>query len=920
MKSRAQWRTPATAAEWIDSASITIPIIFIVADVVAIVLFFLKLISPSAISPLLVLFSSIPLITLSSSQILEIAPGVTSDDYMKRLRILSEFVLPLLLVILLGLGAIIIGNLARTDTYKTSLIELYLLLYLPLAASVAAGPSSARRSFLQVLVPASLLAVATVTHIPNKIETTVIYLALTISTTFVIAGLSNRLRQEITRQSRLHEQSQNSADLWSSIALHARTISALESPEKILNEIAAAASSIGFDMASICLLNKEQRTIRFAYPRGLPETLLNRDFVMQDMSALILNTRQTTVADYSSLKHPIPSLKQLGLRTTIALPLWVNGEVNAILAAGSLTLRNVHEEEIAALELLAATAGSALEQRNLTTELIADVNRLYEVLETAPNATVVVDEDNDIVLANRRAGTLFGREGRDLLKHHISEIIPLGNAWYSLLWEQDAPWETEPLDTTLDYGDNNCIDVELIASRLEVSERKFVSISVRDITAQKLRETQLLDQNNYDLPTGLPNKAKFLEDIKRALARSRHHDNPVTVALFDICLPRSARVTQSEVDAVMAEIARELNSVVRDSDILARMGDLRFGLLIERLIGSAALTYLRQIMDISSQAVDVTDNKLHPASHFGVAFGSYGDDPGEIVGNAEIALNRHNDSAQSAIAFYDENAIAEASERLEIEAALYQAEEKHEFSLHYQPVISLEDQSTIMVEALLRWKKEGDGFVSPSRFIHIAEETGIIRSIGAWALNSAGNQYNEWRRSIEGLSNLKLSINISRLELHPDLIISHVRKLLHDTGIPPQNLVTEITETALLTNLESAKDTLHQLSRLGISIAVDDFGTGYSSLSMLTLLPVNILKIDKSFVDQLGTRSDLTVEAILRLAEQLDLMVIAEGVETNFQKDRLVELGCKYAQGFLFSKPLPPAELLQFVTRQPPPA
>lgn len=897
----------------------------------AIVIIHLWIIKPWLAEALIILCGT-SITILASASILDIASILTTTSVVsipsklpeanpsRVLQSIRDLYIPAGFIILLPFGTATIVSSTSSAHFVNNLLLLYLFLYLPLGAAVASLEKSKIRSILIIACLLSFL-ISTL-EISSKVQLyfAPVYLILITSTIYVIGGLSSKIRNGIEIRTSLQAQSQASANLWSSIAQHARKISVLESQDKILAEVVAATATLGFELASICLLNKLDKKLRFTYSRGLPRRITNKEHQMAGLAGSILDNRNSVVIDFSTITDSVSGLRELGLRTTVAVPLWVNGEITGLLGAGSRLVREVSTEELAALELLAVTAGSALEQRALTSALIADVTRLREVLENSPSAVLVVDEEGSIIIANRRAGLLFGYDNLELLSKLLTDIVHLEKDWHIPVWNSSSTHFPKPRETSILRSDGSSLEVELAATRLQVAERKLLSVTVRDLTEQKIREARLLDDATRDMATGLPNASKFIDIVRKALARGTSPHESIMVAVIEIDRNLRSRRQNLHIptDDYMELLSKTIEGSIRPQDTLARIDIDKFALLAERISAPSALHYARQLRDHSTMVVK--DGKPVPSSFpaFGIAFATHGEDAEALIRNAQVAIARAKDAGDSSIAFFDKTISARASARLQAEADLNGAVDRGEFELHYQPIVSLLDGHIESVEALIRWNHPQQGTILPAIFIPIAEDTGIIKSIGEWTIRESSRNYLSWANSLENTPDFKVSINVSRRQLVPKLIVSTMQEVIQSSQLPPSSFMVEITETALLTDIESANNTLIALSDLGITIAIDDFGTGYSSLSMLTSLPVNILKIDKSFVDQLGTRSDITVDAIVRLAKQLNMTVIAEGVENTDQVHQLVALGCQFAQGYLFSKPIESSAIPDFVRRRRP--
>ncbi len=292
----------------------------------------------------------------------------------------------------------------------------------------------------------------------------------------------------------------------------------------------------------------------------------------------------------------------------------------------------------------------------------------------------------------------------------------------------------------------------------------------------------------------------------------------------------------------------------------------------------------------------------------GIAFGDAGDAADVVVRNADAAMFRAKRNGRGRIEFFDQRLTAEADERVATQSALHLALDRDEFKLVYQPVVSLTDERMVGMEALIRWHRPDVGMVPPDKFITLAEETGLIVPIGRWVLNEACRQLADWRSRFGGLPDVSVSVNVSGRQLENDRFIEDVDAALRRTGLPPSLLVLEITESVFIHNVAGAVRRLNTLKELGVRLAIDDFGTGFSSLFSLSRLPVDMVKIDKAFIDGLGTRYDAVVSAVVTLGNAFDLDVVAEGIEEQAQRDRLIALGCRYAQGYFFARPLDVAD------------
>ncbi|MFC4427449.1 EAL domain-containing protein [Deinococcus navajonensis] len=425
-------------------------------------------------------------------------------------------------------------------------------------------------------------------------------------------------------------------------------------------------------------------------------------------------------------------------------------------------------------------------------------------------------------------------------------------------------------------------------------------------------EEQLAFQAQHDPLTGLPNRALFTHRLERAIEEAEAGASSVALAFIDLDDFKTINDAQGHLvgDQVLREISRRLQSCARSGDTLARIGGDEFTLILPRTSEAAAGELARAMLAAVTEPVVVGERELFINASIGVSVFPHG-------GRDAINLQRHADMAmftaktrKAGVAFYEPEMNRRAAERLQLANHLRRAIELDELELHYQPQVNLGDGTLSGMEALLRWRHPLLGMVSPLRFIPVAEETGLIVPIGEWVLREACRQGVRWQQ--EGHSAFRLAVNVSALQFEREDFIETVAAVLAETGFSADALELELTESVVMRNVEESARRMTQLRELGVSIAVDDFGTGYSSLSYLPRLPLNVLKIDRSFVSNLGhdVASLPVVRAITSLAQNLGLLTIAEGIETEEEWNVLRDLGCEVGQGYLFSRPMPADQVL----------
>ncbi len=416
----------------------------------------------------------------------------------------------------------------------------------------------------------------------------------------------------------------------------------------------------------------------------------------------------------------------------------------------------------------------------------------------------------------------------------------------------------------------------------------------------------------HDALTGLANQAYFREFIRRTLGYARRYQQ--RLALLSINLDHFERVNENLGHAVgdqlLASVGQRVRACVRGSDIVARLGGDDFAVLLTSVSGREGATLVaRKIEESIARPHEVSSGEVYVTPSIGVAmFPDDGETPDALLRSADVALHRVKDEGRGRHQFYSPEMKAGSLEGMRLEVLLRDALERGEFVLYYQPQVDVEKRALIGCEALLRWIHPEHGMISPADFIPLAEENGQIVSIGEWVLREACAQKRAWERA--GLGDFPVAVNVSRRQFRGADFERQVEAILRETGLAPDHLEIEITENALMDDVQQTLASLRSLRRMGIGLAIDDFGTGYSSLSVLGQFPANRLKIDQAFVRDIAreSRRAAITRAVLAVASELALDVVAEGVETREERDFLSELGCTRMQGYMFGRPVPASE------------
>ncbi len=437
---------------------------------------------------------------------------------------------------------------------------------------------------------------------------------------------------------------------------------------------------------------------------------------------------------------------------------------------------------------------------------------------------------------------------------------------------------------------------------------------VLDVTERRALEARLQHQATHDPLTGLPNRALFLDRLDQALARSRRGGAPSTVIFLDLDNFKDVNDTlgHDAGDQLLIAAAERLRHCLRDEDTLARLGGDEFAALLEGIsaIGEAVRAAER-LGEALGTPLTVESRAHHVTASIGIVISTPEHTrPDDLLRDADIAMYRAKGAGGARYALFDPAMQDQLVARLALVDELRQALERQEFVLHFQPQIALTSGQVRCVETLVRWQHPTRGFIAPTEFIALAEETGLIRPLGRWVLEEACRQAASWSFSCAGNAPA-ISVNLSAHEFQDPDLVAEIARVLQVTGLAPLRLELEITESALMEDAPATLATLGRLKYLGVQLAIDDFGTGYSSLAYLKRFPVDTLKIDKAFIDGLGTETEDTaiVTAIITLAQTLGLQVVAEGVETATQVAQLRLLSCGLAQGYYFARPLDEATL-----------
>ena len=533
------------------------------------------------------------------------------------------------------------------------------------------------------------------------------------------------------------------------------------------------------------------------------------------------------------------------------------------------------------------------------------------ILSCSNDALLVFDPELDeIIEANAKACKMLGYSRDELLATHMSAILPNEMPKLVDFARSKRPSGEGLIDELICLTkQGEIIRSEISASVLELGNRREIIASVRELTARKVVKEELAHQAFHDSLTGLANRQLFLDRLSMSLARGERHPARVAVLFFD--LDRFKMVNDSfgheAGDQLLMSLANRIRTASRPSDTVARFGGDEFAILCEDIHDEAGATTIAvRILEAVQEPFQVLGYEIVLTASIGVALSRGPDDhPASLLRNADAAMYRAKGRGKDRYELFDEGMRTRAKNRLRSESILRQALERDEFRIFYQPEVDLRTGEIVALEALVRWDNPERGLLGTGEFLALAEETKIIVALGSWVLEEACLQAQRWRTLRPERQSLTLAVNLSARQMNQSDLVGVVERVLAATGTAPSTLCLEITESAVMEDIDSSIRDLLALKALGVSLAIDDLGKGYTSLSFLKRLPVDTLKIDQSFIQGLGTdRADLAISSgIISMAHALDVNPIAEGIETIQQLDVLLSLDCDLGQGYYFARP-----------------
>ncbi|MEL6879253.1 MAG: EAL domain-containing protein [Cyanobacteria bacterium J06607_10] len=579
-------------------------------------------------------------------------------------------------------------------------------------------------------------------------------------------------------------------------------------------------------------------------------------------------------------------------------------------------------EPAAQLEPQAAEPAQAA---NVGVQDSLNTKTLKQIFQLSPIGMTILDLGGGFLSANQSFCEAVGYEERELIMltftdlTHPEDVPLLRSLGEKLLSGEQQHFQVE----TRHWSKNEKpLHVGLTVTMVRDSQQRPICflLQVVNLTEQKWMEAQLRHRDFYDGLTGLANRALFVNRVEQAIIRlERNASNQCAVLFLD--LDRFKVINDSLGhnigDQLLSALAGRLESCIRRCDTLARLGGDEFAILLEEIDGlEDALAVCDRVHNSLKTPFKLGSYEVFANISIGVVCSSVGyEKSSDLLRNADTALYRAKGQGGACHTVFDQSMHQRAVALWQMATQAQFAVQREELKLRYQPVVDIETRRVVGVEALIRWHHPQHGSISPSEFIPVMEETGVITLIGRWVLQEACEQVCKWQKVLSKENPIKINVNLSARQLTQSNLAEQVAEILEETGLSEQALRLEITETAIMHNSKEALQVLRELKALNVGLCIDDFGIGYSSLSRLQQLPIDILKIDRAFVQNIGDKGENTeiARTIIDLADSLGMGIVAEGVETEAQLEGLRVLGCKNVQGFYFAKPMTPDAALRFI-------
>jgi diguanylate cyclase (GGDEF)-like protein len=605
-------------------------------------------------------------------------------------------------------------------------------------------------------------------------------------------------------------------------------------------------------------------------------------------------------------------LEPQGIISLLAVPIIIEEKFWGFIGFDDCHSKKVWSEvEISILRIAAAGIGAAVKRNQVELALKEAVENDFKLTVRNIHNLIFKYKRRDTgefyySLFEGKIAESFGKNTDNMYGKNLRDELPPEEASQLEAYLNRA-FQGESISYELKYGTRT--HYETLSPVIKDNVVVEVIGSSIDLTETKRAEEQIKNLAYYDTLTKLPNRILFRDRLNLGISHSKRNNEILSVMFIDLDRFKDINDTlgHDAGDELLKEVAIRLSNNIRKDDTISRMGGDEFALILGDMREEKQIVDIAEdIIDIFAKPFIIKGQEFYITASIGIsAYPNDGDFSETLFKNAEIAMYRAKEFGKNNYQFFTQTMNEKAERRVELEKKLRKALEKNEFLLHYQPQVEAVTEKIVGCEALIRWDNEGFGLVSPGEFIPVAEETGLIIPMGEWVLNTACKQLKTWHEA--GFSTLNMAVNVSAHQFEQTDFAEIVTKVIDETGVSPQHLEIELTESTMMKSTEQAISIMQKLRKKGVKISIDDFGTGFSSLGYLQKFSADILKIDRSFMGNIhgNSSNQAIVNAVIDMSHALNLCVVAEGVETKEQMDFLKTKGCDLIQGYYFSKPLP---------------
>jgi diguanylate cyclase (GGDEF)-like protein/PAS domain S-box-containing protein len=654
--------------------------------------------------------------------------------------------------------------------------------------------------------------------------------------------------------------------------------------------------------------------------RGIESGLSTSLAFMETDVVRALGGFDPVLVEAASVSSLLPSSVPTG-STALVLPLRsAQSLIGALLVCGDARQLILMQDAIQALSFKVALA---LQRMSLAREIHQRASEAHfrALIQNASDVILVIGADNQITYQTPSVTRVLGYQTSELAGTPLEQLLHPDDVSRSLTTldriRQPGVHRATQVDWRLHRGDGRWIDAEVVCSNLlDDPDVVGLVLTIRDVTERRELERELKHRAFHDGLTALANRVLFADRLDHALNRGARLSTQVVVLFIDLDEFKLINDTRGHAvgDEVLRRVAKVLAASIRSGDTAARLGGDEFALLVEEATSIAEVEALAgRVLSELAEPMEVNGQSLCARASIGIATNEHTSDASEILQLADLALHEAKTAHKGSYRFFRDELRADLVNRMERQELLQRALDEGRFRLDYQPIVHMESAQIVGMEALVRWDDPVRGVIPPGDFISDAEESGLIVALGEWVLRQAAEQAYAWQQAHPMEPPLRMSVNVSARQFREPGFAGIVADVLAQSPLAPQTLVLELTESLLIEDDGAAEvaEALGEISAMGVLFALDDFGTGYSALGYLRRFPINILKLDKSFVDDLLTSGDrgALVQAIIHLALSLDLDLVVEGIESSAQSQRLRAMGCKLAQGFFYSRPIAPADI-----------